>query len=51
LHEQRALTVRYLTSRRDAVFPDVGSRRQVRGTLGVFLTMLGHDRFGSVPRD
>lgn len=51
LHEQRALTVRYLTSRRDAFFPDVGSRRQVRGTLGVFLTMLGHDRFGSVPRD
>ena len=51
LHQQRALTVRYVSSRRDAFFPDVGSRRQVRGTLGVFLTMLGHDRFGSVPRD
>ena len=50
LHQQRALTVRYLASRRDAFFPDVGSRRQMRGTLGVFLTMLGHDRFGSVPR-
>jgi hypothetical protein len=51
LHQQRALTVRYLASRRDAFFPEVGSRRQVRGTLGLFLTMLGHDRFGAVPRD
>ena len=50
LHEQRALTVRYLLSRRDAFFPDVGSRTQMRGTLGLFLTMLGHDRFGSVTR-
>lgn len=50
LHEQRALSVRYLLSRRDALFPDVGRRRQLRGTLGVFYTMLGHDRFGAVPR-
>ena len=51
IHQQRALAVRYLVSRRDAFFPDVGSRRQVRGTFGLFLTMLGHDRFGLVPRD
>jgi hypothetical protein len=51
LSQQRALTLRYLASRRDAFFPDVGSRRQVRGTVGLFLTMLGHDRFGLVPRD
>lgn len=50
LHQQRALGLRYLMSRRDAFFPETGSRRQVRGTLGLFLTMLGHDRFGSVPR-
>jgi hypothetical protein len=50
VHQQRALTVRYLLSRRDAFFPAVGSRTQVRGTLGVFYTMLGHDRFGSVRR-
>lgn len=49
-HEQRALAIRYLLSRRDAFFPGVGSRRQVRGTLGVFYTLLGHDRFGAVPR-
>ena len=47
---QRALTVRYLLSRRDAFFPAVGSRTQMRGTLGLFYTMLGHDRFGSVKR-
>jgi hypothetical protein len=51
VHQQRALTVRYLASRRDAFFPGDGSRRQVRGTIGLYLTMLGHDRFGSVPRD
>jgi len=50
LHEQRAITLRYLLSRRDAFFPDVGGRVQTRGTLGVFYTMLGHDRFGSVSR-
>jgi hypothetical protein len=50
VHQQRGLTVRYLASRRDAFFPGDGSRRQVRGTIGLYLTMLGHDRFGSVPR-
>ena len=47
-HKQQALAVRYLVSRRDAFFPETGSRRQLHGTLGVFLTMLGHDRFGAV---
>ena len=50
LHQQRAISVRYLLSRRDAFFPDVGTRTQLRGTLGVFYTMLGHDRFGAIPR-
>jgi hypothetical protein len=49
-HQQQAIAVRYLLSRRDAFFPEVGSRRQLRGTLGVFYTLLGHDRFGAVPR-
>ena len=57
-HRQRAIALRYLLSRRDAFFPDVGnppaptqsSRTQVRGTLGVFYTLLGHGRFGAVPR-
>jgi hypothetical protein len=50
LHQQRAIGLRYLMSRRDALFPGSGSRHQARGTLGLFLTMLGHDRFGAVPR-
>jgi hypothetical protein len=50
LHEQRAITLRYLLSRRDAFFPESGSRRQMRGTLGLFYTMQGHDRFGGAAR-
>jgi hypothetical protein len=48
LFHQNAISLRYLWSRRDAFFPDVGDRTQVRGTLGVFYTLLGHDRFGAV---
>jgi hypothetical protein len=50
LRRQQALAVRYVLSRRDAFFPETGGRRQARGTLGVFYTLLGHDRFGSVSR-
>jgi len=48
IHRQRALSIKYLWSRRDASYPDLGQRTQVRGTLGVFLTFLGNDRFGAV---
>ena len=48
IHRQRALSVKYLWSRRDARYPELGHRTQVRGTLGVFLTFLGNDRFGAV---
>jgi hypothetical protein len=48
IHGQRALSLKYLWSRRDAFYPELGRRKQVRGTLGVFLTFLGHDRFGAV---
>lgn len=46
-HQQQAIALRYLLSRRDAFFPGVGHHTQLRGTLGVFFTMLGHDRFGA----
>ena len=46
-HQQQAIALRYLLSRRDAFFPGDVHRTQLRGTLGVFYTMLGHDRFGS----
>ncbi|MGH7712092.1 MAG: DUF3943 domain-containing protein [Gemmatimonadaceae bacterium] len=47
-HRQQAISLKYVWSRRDALYPDLGRRTQVRGTLGVFLTFLGNDRFGAV---
>ena len=32
----------------DATFPDLGNASQTRGTIGIFYTYLGHDRFGAV---
>lgn len=46
--DQHAFTVKYLWNRRDARYPDVGDRGQKRGTFGVFYTLLGQDRFGTV---
>jgi hypothetical protein len=46
---KHALSLRYLLSRRDATFggggPDI---TQQRGTIGLYYTLLGHDRFGAV---
>jgi hypothetical protein len=47
VHKQHAVAVRYLWSRRDATYPVIGDRSQTRGTLGIFYTLLGHDRFGA----
>jgi hypothetical protein len=43
-----AITVKYLWNRRDAEYPDLGDRGQTRGTAGIFYTLLGQDRFGTV---
>ena len=48
LHRQHGLAVKYLQSRRDATFAGLGDQLQRRGTVGVFYTLLGHDRFGAV---
>ena len=47
IQKQHALSVRYIYSRRDARYPDLGDRGQSRGTIGIFYTLLGQDRFGS----
>jgi hypothetical protein len=47
VHKQHAVAVKYQLSRRDAVFPDLGDRTQRRGTIGVFYTLLGRERFGT----
>ena len=47
IHKQHAVAVRYQLSRRDSEFPDLGDRTQTRGTVGIFYTLLGRDRFGT----
>ena len=44
---RHGITIKYLGNRRDASYPDIGSRRQERETIGVFYTHIGHDRFGA----
>jgi hypothetical protein len=48
IHGRNAITLKYLGNRRDANFPDLGDRTQSRATVGIFYTLLGHDRFGMV---
>jgi hypothetical protein len=43
-----AITFKYLYNRRDATSVALGSRSQSRGTIGIFYTLLGQDRFGTV---
>jgi hypothetical protein len=47
IHKRHAVAVKYLWNRRDATFADLGDRSQTRGTIGIFYTLLGHDRFGA----
>jgi uncharacterized lipoprotein YddW (UPF0748 family) len=42
-----AFAVKYMWNRRDAQYPVIGDRTQTRATLGIFYTLLGHDRFGA----
>jgi hypothetical protein len=39
--------VRYQLSRRDSHFGILGKGNQSRGTIGIFYTLLGRDRFGT----
>ena len=48
IHKQHAIAVKYLWNRRDANYPTIGDRTQTRASLGIFYTLLGQDRFGSV---
>lgn len=48
IYERHGVSVRYLLNRRDAFYPDTGDSSQTRGTIGLFYTYLGHDRFGYV---
>jgi hypothetical protein len=48
VHGLHAISVKYLWNRRDATSPALGNHSQTRGTVGIFYTLLGQDRFGTV---
>jgi hypothetical protein len=48
IHKEHAIAIKYLWNRRDATYPDLADQKQVRGTFGIFYTLLGHDHFGAV---
>jgi hypothetical protein len=48
IHGQNAIALKYLFNRRDAFYPGLGKQAQIRGTLSILFTLLGHDRFGAV---
>jgi hypothetical protein len=48
VYQRHGVSIRYLLNRRDAFYPDIGDSSQTRGTVGIFYTYLGHDRFGYV---
>jgi hypothetical protein len=47
VHNQHGIALKYQLSRRDSSFPDLGEREQTRGTVGIYYTLLGRDRFGA----
>jgi hypothetical protein len=48
VYQRHGIALRYLLNRRDASYPNVGDSSQTRGTIGIFYTFLGHERFGAV---
>jgi uncharacterized protein DUF3943 len=48
VYDRHGISMRYVLNRRDAFYPDVGDSSQTRGTIGIFYTFLGHERFGAV---
>jgi hypothetical protein len=48
VYNQHAVALKYLWNRRDATFAGLGDRSQTRGTIGLYYTLLGNDRFGAV---
>jgi hypothetical protein len=45
---QHGISIKYLGNFRDAFYPDTGDSSQHRGTIGLFYTLLGNERFGAV---
>ncbi len=47
LQKQHGVALRYVFNRRDASYSTLGDRTQERGTIGIFYTYMGLDRFGA----
>ena len=47
IHREHTVSIRYQLSRRDFDVRDLGNRIQDRGTVGIFYTLLGRNRFGT----
>jgi len=47
VHKQHGISIKYLGNRRDVRGGDLDGRVQQRSTVGIFYTLLGHDRFGA----
>ena len=45
---RHAVSLKYLGNRRAEFLPGLGDHSQRRSTVGIFYTLLGHDRFGAV---
>jgi hypothetical protein len=48
LSKQQAVSIRLLGNQREARFAGPGTQRQTQASIGIFYTLLGQDRFGSV---
>ena len=48
IDKQQAVSLKVLGNRRDARFANPGTQRQSQVTVGIFYTLLGQDRFGTV---
>ena len=46
VYGRHALAVKYVTTHRDAHYPDLPDTRQTVGTVGVYYTLLGDTKFG-----
>jgi hypothetical protein len=48
VHKRHAVSIKYLGNWRNSAYPDLGRGKQSRETIGLFYTLLGHDRYGAV---
>ncbi|HEY2929594.1 DUF3943 domain-containing protein [Piscinibacter sp.] len=48
IHKQHGIAIKYLWTRREARYPDLGNRTQTHGTLGLYYALIGRELFSTV---